>query len=268
MMQPHEIVRALVATSDPPAQAALLRLTLGCHDCAFSTRQQLAPVSGLTASADAGVRRWAPLALLRLSHCTAFQKEMGPLRQMAADAIASRLRNLDDADVARDVTLVGQAGGPIVPAIVARLEHRPRRPDAERRALLAALAAMFWDGQAAMPALSRMLKDPAERPLRAEVLDAIARTGSTGAGADELDATLLNVMATDPPNYLMALEALASPRTWTGPGVFSWLVAKYHRHCATRPVDRDRADGCRREGQLLSQIAEEAGLDFERLDIQ
>ena len=260
-----DLLDQLLAATDPAVQVALLRFTLRMYRCDYMPVNHLAPVAALADAADATVRRWAPLVTLRISDCSVIDERFKPIRAAAMAAVAARLQNPGDADVARDAAELGRAAGPLASALAARLEQRPRPPEAERRTLLAAIGGALWKAYPAQAEMLRMLRDSEERALRTEVLQTIASVGSDTPG---LSAALLQVAASDPANELPALEALSYATHRISPTDFARFDAVYRKSCAGRPEDL----ACSRWRRALSHLAESARMnggpeiDFEPLD--
>jgi hypothetical protein len=255
-IRPEAIVTALARPEARAVRVPLLRLALGAPLCGISEPEILAPLAALEDDGDPLVRRLAPLGELRLTDCRSVPESLKPVRARATDVVVARLGDAADADVVGDVALIARAGWPFVPALLARLEHLTRGRE-QRRALLHTLAGISIEGQPAAPALVRLLQDPAERPLRADLLVTLSAVGGHSTATE----TLLQIAATDEDNFSLAVKALYASFAKLTAAELAPLDAGYRKRCRAKP-----SEPCEKMGRWLAQLADRGDLGFDPID--
>ena len=201
----EDVVAAVPSARNAEGQVALLRHALTVNFARDCEPDALLPLLPLYESPDATVRRLVPLVVLHLTKNNVDPHALAPVRDPAIAALGARLRDASDARIAQDLLVLGSASRPLVPALCGRLERSANLE--ERRMLVRVLGRIDIGSADAVPLLVRMLREPANRPLRGDVLETLASLGLPCPGMKE---ALLETAESDPSSVTGVLAAVSA----------------------------------------------------------
>ena len=254
----QDAVRALATTSDPAVETALLRMAVA-GSCVHQSPEVLAPIAQRFDSAAPAVRTMAPLAYLRLSDCAKDDKGYADSRARALASIEARLADGKDTEILDRLVLLGEAGHPLVSALLAR----QKATSDQLGKLLVAYGAIGSAARAAVPALVALLRDKGKEAWRRPTLRALAHIGPS---AGEAKQAALDVLSAD--TYLLegVAEMLASAFIRLSPTEFDMLARPYRKRCARAGAifmfNLDRDQDCATIATSLEYLAQLAHLTF------
>ena len=260
-----ELTPALGAASNPDQQRALLRLAVAidCGAGASPAPELMAPIVALQSAHAPPVNSMAALALLRLTGCGPVPDGLAGVRQRAAASVETRLRDMNDKVIARDMALLGPTAAPFMPSLLARFDRAAGDRD-QRTALVGAFRGAGAAASTATPRLATALRDPKQRYLQDEALAALSAIGTTAAGAKP---ALVALLAGDP-DYVPVeiVETLAAIDARLTRAEFDPLYVDYRKDCkragSIYMFNLGRDQDCYRRAAALERLAKRAGHPF------
>jgi hypothetical protein len=247
----------LEASNDPDVQAALLRLAIASTCDRGSAPVVLDRVSALVGSPRVAVSRFASVAVLRMSDCTADAAKLAEVRKRAASVLDAGLRDIADPEVVGQVRLLGSATDAVLPGVLARFE-RKAADRAEGSALLDIVAASGPKGGAATPILVSVIRDRQRSELWSPALRAIAAIGPAASSAAPA------IIETSPAAWRLLpdfMEALSKIGARPDRVQFARIEAAYREGCGSEGLMRSVDNGayCAAGFRALSELAKRGG---------